>query len=180
MPRSSIPLDNRSVLCNGSSRGTRLHIWLCLAASLVVAVELIAVIPSVARGSTPAGAVDGGDGWYTPDQAAHGHVTFNSFCAECHRPDLRGAMGPALVGDAFLQTWANRPLGDLFTFVHTRMPANNPGSVPEEKLWIITAYILQKNGFPSGNTPLGAQAEGRVLIPPPGSQVASHTAAPSK
>ena len=178
MPRSSITLDTPSVQCNGSSRGTRLYIGLCLAALLVVAVELIA--PSVAKGSTPAPAVDGGDGWYTPDQAAHGHVTFNSFCAECHRPDLRGAMGPALVGDAFLQTWANRPLGDLFTFVHTKMPANNPGSVPEEKLWIITAYILQKNGFPSGNTPLGAQAEGRVLLPPSGSQVASHTAAPSR
>jgi mono/diheme cytochrome c family protein len=105
----------------------------------------------------------GSDGWYTPDQAAHGHITFNSFCAECHRPDLRGAMGPALVGDAFLATWANRPVGDLFTFEHTKMPANNPGAVPEDKLWTITAYILQKNGFPSGSTPLGVQAEGRVL-----------------
>lgn len=177
MPRSSMPLDTRSVQCNGSSRRTRLHIWFCLAASLAVAVEIIAIIPSVAKGSTPAPAV-GGDGWYTADQAAHGHVTFNSFCAECHRPDLQGAMGPALVGAAFLQTWANRPLGDLFTFEHTKMPANNPGSVPEEKLWIITAYILQKNGFPSGNTPLGAQAEGRVLTPPSGSQVASPAAAP--
>jgi S-disulfanyl-L-cysteine oxidoreductase SoxD len=180
MPRSSTPLDTRSVKWNGSSRGTRFHILLCLAASLVVAVELMAITPSVAKGSTGARAADGGDGWYTPDQAAHGHVTFNSFCAECHRPDLRGAMGPALVGDAFLQTWANRPLGDLFTFVHTKMPANNPGSVPEDKLWIITAYILQKNGFPSGNTPLGAQAEGRVLVPPSGSQVASHAAASSR
>src|SRR5579862_3747583 len=88
-------------------------------------------------------------GWYTADQAAHGHITFNSYCAECHRPDLQGAMGPALVGDAFLKTWANRPLGELFDFEHSRMPANNPGSVPEDKLWIITAYILQKNGFPS-------------------------------
>jgi S-disulfanyl-L-cysteine oxidoreductase SoxD len=107
-------------------------------------------------------------------------VTFNSYCAECHRPDLQGAMGPALVGDAFLETWANRPLGDLFTFEHTKMPANNPGSVPEDKLWIITAYILQKNGFPSGSTPLGAQAEGRVLVAPSGSQAARNTAAPSR
>ena len=125
-------------------------------------------------------AADASNGWYTPDQAARGHITFNSFCAECHRPDLRGAMGPALVGDAFLRTWANRPLGDLFTFEHTKMPANNPGSVPEDKLWIITAYILQKNGLPSGSTPLGAQAEGRVLVAPSGSHTASNTAVPSR
>ena len=180
MPRSSMPLDARSVQGKGSSRRTRLELSLCLAAVLAVAVELIAITPSVAKGSTEVRAADGGDGWYTPDQAAHGHITFNSFCAECHRPDLRGALGPALVGDAFLATWANRPLGDLFTFEHTKMPANNPGSVPEDKLWIITAYILQKNGFPSGSTPLGAQAEGRVLLPPSGSQAASNTAVTSR
>jgi S-disulfanyl-L-cysteine oxidoreductase SoxD len=180
MDHPSMPLDTPAAQCSGASRRIRVDIGLSLAAILAVAVELISVTPSVAKVSTSAHAANVSDGWYTPDQAAHGHVTFNSFCAECHRPDLRGAMGPALVGDAFLQTWANRPLGDLFTFVHTKMPANNPGSVPEDKLWIITAYILQKNGFPSGNTPLGAQAEGRVLIPPSGSQVASRTAAPSK
>ena len=106
------------------------------------------------------------DGWYTPDQAAHGHITFNSYCAQCHRPDLQGAMGPALVGDAFIKTWANRPLSDLFNFEHTKMPENNPGAVPEDKLWNITAYILQKNGFAPGSAPLGAQESGRMLVAP--------------
>ena len=103
------------------------------------------------------------DGWYTPDQAAHGHIVFNSYCAQCHRPDLTGAMGPALIGNTFLATWLNKPLGDLYQFEHTKMPANNPGSVPEDKLWTITAFLLQKNGFPAGSTPLGAQAAGRTL-----------------
>jgi S-disulfanyl-L-cysteine oxidoreductase SoxD len=107
------------------------------------------------------------DGWYTPDQAAHGHVTFNSYCAQCHRPDLKGALGPALVGGAFLNQWINKPLGNLFEFVHTKMPANNPGSVPDDKLWNITAYILQKNGFAEGSTPLGEQKEGKTLVKPP-------------
>jgi S-disulfanyl-L-cysteine oxidoreductase SoxD len=103
------------------------------------------------------------DGWYTADQAAHGHITFNSYCAECHRPDLKGALGPALVGDPFLSQWINKPLGNLFEFEHTKMPANNPGSVPDEKMWNITAYILQKNGFPVGTTPLGVQSAARTL-----------------
>jgi S-disulfanyl-L-cysteine oxidoreductase SoxD len=106
------------------------------------------------------------DGWYTPDQAAHGHITFNSYCAECHRPDLKGALGPALIGDAFLQAWLNKPVRDLFHFEHSKMPANNPGSVPDDKIWNITAYILQKNGFPAGATPLGAQAASRPLAKP--------------
>jgi mono/diheme cytochrome c family protein len=114
-------------------------------------------------------------GWYSQEQAAAGHITFNSYCAQCHRPDLKGALGPALVGDAFLQTWLNKPLGDLFNFEHSKMPANNPGSVPDDKLWTITAYILQKNGFPAGSTPLSAQAQSRVLAKPSGDQVANNT-----
>jgi mono/diheme cytochrome c family protein len=102
-------------------------------------------------------------GWYTPDQAAHGHITFNSYCAQCHRPDLKGALGPALVGDAFLNQWINKPLGDLFQFEHSNMPANNPGSVPDNKMWDITAYILQKNGFSAGSTPLDGQKVGQTL-----------------
>jgi hypothetical protein len=47
------------------------------------------------------------------------------------------------------------------------MPANNPGSVPDEKLWNITAYILQKNGFPVGSTPLSEQKVGKTLVKPP-------------
>jgi S-disulfanyl-L-cysteine oxidoreductase SoxD len=104
------------------------------------------------------------DGWYTPDQAAHGHITFNSYCAECHRPDLTGAIGPALIGKAFLKTWTNKPIGDLYDFEHSKMPANNPGSVPDDKIWDITAYILQKNGLPAGSTALTAQATSRTLV----------------
>ena len=115
------------------------------------------------------------DGWYSPEQAAAGHITFNSYCAQCHRPDLKGALGPALIGDAFLQTWLNKPVGDLFTFAHSKMPANNPGSVPEDKMWTIVAYILQKNGFPAGSTSLSAQADSRLLVKPSGGQVANNT-----
>ncbi len=105
-----------------------------------------------------------GNGWYTQDQATRGHQQFNNYCAQCHRPDLTGAAGPALVGDAFLKKWGNRPVTDLFTFEHTNMPATNPGSLPDDTMWSITAYILQKNGFTAGPNAL-SQATGasRVL-----------------
>jgi mono/diheme cytochrome c family protein len=92
------------------------------------------------------------NGWYTPAQAQHGQIIFNTYCAECHRPDLTGAMGPALIGKHFLSKWAS--LRDLYNFEHTNMPATAPGTIPKQKLTKITAYILSKNGFPSGSTPL--------------------------
>ena len=97
------------------------------------------------------------NGWYTPEQAQQGQQYFNNYCAQCHRPDLTGAAGPALVGDAFLKQWTNQPLGNLFGFEHSKMPATNPGSLPENTMWTITAFVLQKNGFPSGSVALNRQ-----------------------
>ena len=98
-----------------------------------------------------------GAGWYTPDQAQTGQQYFNNYCAQCHRPDLTGAEGPALIGDAFLKQWTSKPLGSLFSFEHSNMPATNPGSLPDDTMWTITAFILQKNGFPSGSAALNQQ-----------------------
>src|SRR5690349_11026865 len=97
------------------------------------------------------------NGWYTPEQAQQGQQYFNNYCAQCHRPDLTGAEGPALIGDAFLKQWTNRPLGNLFSFEHSKMPATNPGSLPDDTMWTITAFVLQKNGFPPGSVALNQQ-----------------------
>jgi mono/diheme cytochrome c family protein len=109
------------------------------------------------------GAAAATEGWFTPAQATQGHQLFNNQCAECHRPDLTGAAGPALVGPTFLAKWGNKPLSDLYQFEHKNMPATNPGSVPPDQLRAITAYILQKNGFPAGNTPLDKSEVSRPL-----------------
>jgi S-disulfanyl-L-cysteine oxidoreductase SoxD len=103
------------------------------------------------------------EGWFTQAQAAQGHQLFNNQCAECHRPDLTGAAGPALVGPTFLAKWGNKPLSDLYSFEHKNMPANNPGSVPRDQLVAITAYILQKNGFPAGTSPMDKWEASRLL-----------------
>jgi mono/diheme cytochrome c family protein len=116
----------------------------------------------IALSGSAAAAADGG--WFTQAQAASGHQLFNNYCAECHGPDLSGGAGPALVGNAFLAQWSNRSLGDLFSFVHSQMPANNPGSLPDATMWSITAYILQKNGFPAGSVGAGQPAEEKRLL----------------
>ena len=105
-------------------------------------------------------------GWYTASQANRGHQLFNNYCAQCHMPDLTGAMGPALKGQQFLSAWGTRTLGDLLTFEHQNMPANNPGSVSDKQLSDITAYILMKNGFPAGKTPLAKGAGNTMVLKP--------------
>ena len=103
------------------------------------------------------------DGWYTQAQATRGHQLFNNQCAQCHRPDLTGAAGPALVGPTFLDKWGGKPLSELYTFEHEKMPAVNPGSVPPDQMWMITAYILQKNGFAAGDAEIGDATAPRTL-----------------
>src|SRR5579883_3261967 len=70
------------------------------------------------------------DGVYTADQATQGKAIFADKCATCHGADLTGAeMAPPLVGATFLGNWAGQSAGDLFTRIHTTMPANDPGSL---------------------------------------------------
>lgn len=108
-----------------------------------------------------------GQGYYSAAQATQGQLLFNDNCAQCHRPDLTGAMGPALVGAAFVGKWTGRPLGDLYAFEHANMPAVNPGSLPDSILLPITAYVLQKNGFAAGSRDISRDTLGQMLPKPP-------------
>ena len=106
------------------------------------------------------------NGWYTAAQVNRGHQLYNNYCAECHMPDLTGAMGPALKGKQFLAAWGVRTLGDLLLFEHQTMPAVNPGSVSDSQIADITAYILMKNGFPAGKVALVKGAESSRILKP--------------
>ncbi len=104
-------------------------------------------------------------GFYTAAQADSGHDLFNNHCAECHRPDLTGAMGPALIGTPFKQHWGGQTVESLYTFEHTKMPATNPGSLPGKEIMAITAYILKRNGLPAGSAELDQATAKKLTIP---------------
>jgi mono/diheme cytochrome c family protein len=105
------------------------------------------------------------DGVYTADQAAQGKALFADKCATCHGADLNGAeMAPPLVGPTFLGDWVGQSADDLFTRIHTTMPANDPGSLSNAQVTQVLAYILSANQFPAGSTALPSDDAGLTPI----------------
>lgn len=76
-------------------------------------------------------------------------MDFNNHCAECHRPDLTGALGPALTGDAFMNKWGHNA-GEFESYVESSMPLNAPGSLTPQQYSAIVDYILARNGLQVG------------------------------
>jgi mono/diheme cytochrome c family protein len=95
------------------------------------------------------------DGLYTAEQADRGKATFDRSCSRCHNSNLRGSdRGPTLVGDEFLANWLNGTLEALFSFIRDSMPDGNASTVNDARKADALAYILQRNGFPTGNAEL--------------------------
>lgn len=107
------------------------------------------------------------DGVYTADQATQGKAIFADKCATCHGADLNGAeMAPPLVGATFMGDWVGQSVDDLFTRIHSTMPANDPGSLSNVQTAQVLSYILQVNQFPAGTTALPGDdaALGQIAI----------------
>jgi mono/diheme cytochrome c family protein len=107
------------------------------------------------------------DGVFTADQAAQGKGLFEAKCAICHGAELNGAeMAPPLAGGVFLGNWTGQSVGDLFTRIHTTMPANDPGSLSNQQVAQALAYILSFNQFPAGSAALPGDetALGQIAI----------------
>ncbi len=97
---------------------------------------------------------------FTEKQANDGQVDFNNHCAECHGPELDGALGPNLHDTAFRKTFANKPVKTLRNYVWEYMPQPTAKSLPDNQLDPIIAWILRKNGVPADGRPLSkASAE---------------------
>jgi alcohol dehydrogenase (cytochrome c) len=94
----------------------------------------------------------GASGPYTAAQAAAGGPVYENSCGACHGYDLAGF--PPLTGDVFMGSWGRRTTRDFLGLIQGTMPSDNPGGLPAEDYVNITAYILQFNGVPPGDTPL--------------------------
>lgn len=94
-------------------------------------------------------------GVFSKDQSKRGEDTYMKNCAQCHQPDLGGrAPVPELAGDTFMSHWTNHSVADLFKRITTTMPQGRPGSLSKDAYADVIAFLLDSNGFPSGNAEL--------------------------
>lgn len=92
------------------------------------------------------------DGVYTDEQASRGKDVYLSSCRSCHTPQSH-------TGATFNKWWRGKHLSDLFAFVSTRMPKNDPGSLAPEDVADVMAYLLKMNAMPVGPAELPADAD---------------------
>jgi len=84
-------------------------------------------------------------GVYTQAQADKGEELYYGVCVACHPKGY-------YTGDNFKKNWSGRPLSDLYDWVKTKMPKNEPGSLTPTQSVQVMAYILQENKMPVGKT----------------------------
>lgn len=89
---------------------------------------------------------------YTDDQAQKGVDPYEMNCAMCHGANMEGAQGPTLLGDTFTTHYPT--VGDLMQFIVQNMPKSDPGSLSHDDYVNILAFVLLKNGLPSGSQTL--------------------------
>jgi mono/diheme cytochrome c family protein len=86
-------------------------------------------------------------GVYTNEQASRGRDVYMGSCKSCHSPESH-------TGATFVKFWKGKQLSELFDFVSTKMPKNDPGSLAPEDAADVVAYLLKMNAMPVGKTEL--------------------------
>src|SRR5262245_10447234 len=109
------------------------------------------------------------DGVYSAAQQNRGDDLYVRECSTCHGETLKGGEGaPALVGAAFVANWSTGTLADLFDKVSQTMPAppEQPGKLSPQQNADVLAFVLSRNGFPTGaaDMPVSADALKQIRI----------------
>jgi len=129
-----------------------------------------AVVAAASTSAAPAATT----GYFSAAQSARGETVYTAHCATCHGATLSGQAGPALTGTAFqAYLTGSKTAYGLYDFTAKQMPADKPGSLSQADYLAVTAFILARNGYPSGTAPLSvANAKSESLT-------AAHVASPA-
>ncbi len=83
-------------------------------------------------------------------------------CRSCHT-------AASHTGVTFARWWKDRTVADLYAFMSTQMPKNDPGSLDAEQYADVIAYLLKMNAMPAGPAELladsSALAQIRIELP---------------
>ena len=107
-----------------------LTVALCGAIAALITVESPTKLHAQAPAGQGRGTIPPGEALFTSAQAHAGKAAYERNCANCHGASVDdGNSAPPLRGAAFLSKYAGKPAADLFTYVSTKMPTGNPGSL---------------------------------------------------
>jgi cytochrome c len=105
---------------------------------------------------------------------ADGAAVYRSQCLACHGPEGRDGINDALAG-GYGTLATSRPVKTigsfwpyattLFDYVRRAMPYNAPGSLGNDEVYAVTAYLLNLNGIVSDDAVLDAETLPRVRMP---------------
>ena len=109
------------------------------------------VLPSALQGQASNPPRSTQSGVYSADQAARGANVYAGMCRSCHTAESHA-------GATFEKLWNGHPLSDLFSYISTRMPKNEPGSLAPEEYADVLAYLLKMNEMPAGASELAADS----------------------
>ena len=152
--------------CQESSRGARA--WLCTVSVLSLSVVSVWATPIPASGQQASGS-------YTNAQAEAGAILYEATCAACHLTDFQGSFeAPELAGPNFRNTWGGRRVGDLLVLIAATMPPEAAGSLSDEQVASVVAYLLRANDVQGSGTELSLASVGTVI--PGAERVAATTA----
>src|SRR5690242_2900660 len=139
---------------------------------LVLAAFALASLPALAQGnlshanSVMLTTTNIWAGVYTDEQAAQGHKFYTAACSECHGDQLEGDPGqgfPGLADAGFMVAWDGQSMADLVQHIHIA-PNDKPGDMDQTTAVVLAAFILSRNGVPSGKTPLSTDAKEEAKI----------------
>lgn len=92
------------------------------------------------------------DNVYSMEQAERGRDVYAGTCRSCHTPTSH-------TGATFDKWWKGKHLSDLYSYVLTKMPGNDPGSLAPEQVADVVAYLLRLNAMPPGTNELYPDAD---------------------
>lgn len=105
-------------------------------------------------------------GYYLLSQATKGEHIFHDHCSVCHGHRLQGVSAPALSGKHFHQflSYSKINAEQLYEFISTQMPYNDPGSLSKTQYFDVLAYILHFNKYPAGKQRLDEHTLSRIPL----------------
>ena len=102
---------------------------------------------------------------FTAREAGQGRIVFEQQCAGCHGDNLRGKIGPAIIGPSLGSVADHTTVSIMFNVIAAEMPAGAPASLSHQDYTEVMAYLLQRNGYPAGAHPLSYAAVEAADVP---------------